>query len=167
MRDDEGCSFPSSFAVLVVGIGIPHALFVRQRVETEREIFVSAHAINSHRPLQERRTARGIPAAHVPARQGSDVTPLAVAAAVELFLTLLFFVGRDAFPRHPAQLAAVLARSNTAVFDRIWQALGGGSNPEAVLRTLDTYAKFERRHALVFLPLYGEDDGARVLCGYR
>ncbi len=94
-----------------------------------------------------------------------DATPLAVASGIELLLALLFYIGRDPFSRHPgvAKLAGVLERTDPAVFDAVLQALGGTSDPEAVRRAVDAHSKFERHHNWVFVPLYGDDNDARVL----
>lgn len=94
-----------------------------------------------------------------------DVMPLAVASAIEMFLALLFYIGRDRFARHPGmtELANLLRRRDVAIFDRIWQSLGGGGESEAVRRTIDAWSKFEGKYNWVFVPLYSEDDDARLL----
>lgn len=98
-------------------------------------------------------------------RGWSDLTPLSVAAAIELLLALLFLLGRGTLPRHPGmeRLVELLARANVAVFDRIWQALGGSEDPNAVRNALDSYSKFENRYNWVLVPLYGNDHETQVL----
>jgi hypothetical protein len=95
----------------------------------------------------------------------SDITPLAVASAIEILLAFLFYISRDTFARHPAmdELDKVVARNEIPVFDRIWRALGGNQDPQAVHRALDAYSKFEGRYTWVFVPLYDEDREAKTL----
>jgi hypothetical protein len=94
-----------------------------------------------------------------------DLTPLLVALGIECFLVLAFAIGRNPFSRHPgvAKLGSVLERKDPAVFDPIWQALGGSTKPEAVRRAVDANSKFEGRNNWVFVQLYGQDEDTRVL----
>src|SRR5437764_510071 len=94
-----------------------------------------------------------------------DITPLAVASAIELLLALLFLIGRDTVPRHPGldHLDTLLARKDEGVFDRIWQALGGNVDANAIHDALDRYSKFEGRYTWVIVPLYADDRTVRVL----
>lgn len=95
----------------------------------------------------------------------SEIAPLSLAAAIEALLALLFLLGFGTLPRHPGMdhLAELLERADVAVFDRVWMALGGSENPNEIRDTLDAYSKFEGRKNWVIVPLYGTDNGARVL----
>jgi hypothetical protein len=97
--------------------------------------------------------------------QQLPTTPLMVATAIELFLSLVFFLGRDPLARNPGmeKLAAMMNRRDDAVFDRVWRALGGSAVVEAVRRMVDAYSMFEKNCNWVFVPLYGEDEDVRVL----
>jgi hypothetical protein len=94
-----------------------------------------------------------------------DITPLVIAAAIELALALLFCVGRNPFTPHPGtmELERAAMRQHAAVFDRLWLALGGSADPDAVRRTIDAHSKFEGNKSWIFVPLYGEDNDTRVL----
>lgn len=98
-------------------------------------------------------------------RNWSDITPFAVATAIEGLLALLFLLGRGTLPLHPGidHLEGLLKRSNARVFDRIWRALGGSQDLDAIRRALDNHSKFEGANAWIFVPLYGDDKDARVL----
>lgn len=122
------------------------------------------------RPSREKLTADRIHSLRAQTTTGTeqhlgDIVPLVVASGIELALAFLFYLSRNTFARHPGvdQIAAVVDRNDTPVFDRIWEALGGGQDPEAVYRALDVHSKYEGRHTWVFVPLYGENREARVL----
>lgn len=94
--------------------------------------------------------------------EAEDLAPLAVAAVIEILLTVLFWCGGGKLHGHPAvddiRELAKRRLPDRPAFEAVWKAVGGRGDWAHLRHLMTQNANYEGSNVLLFVPAYSDHD---------